>query len=109
MQFRAKTCGILEDHSNFTYEKLSKCHGLNVVPSNGAMYVMVEVLVDEFDSEVTDDVTFTGLLLDEVNVFALPGSCFGAKNFFRVVFCAPKEILGDSFERIKGFCDKHKK
>jgi tyrosine aminotransferase len=107
--FRTRTNGILEENSDFTCEQLASCYGLRVVPSSGAMYVMVEILVDQFDDKITDDVDFTGLLLDETNVFALPGSCFGAKNFFRVVFCAPKPNLGEAYDRIKAFCDNHKK
>ena len=95
--------------SSFTCEKLEACHGLRVVKSYGAMYVMVEILVDEFDGTFEDDVGFTGKLLEEENVFALPGSCFGAKNFFRVVYCAPTEMLGKAYARISDFCDKHKK
>jgi len=68
---------------------------------------MVEILPDKFDASITDDVTFTALLLDETNVFALPGSCFGADNFFRVVFCAPKEVLEEAYGRIKKFCEAH--
>jgi aspartate/methionine/tyrosine aminotransferase len=102
--FRAATAATLQANSDFTCSALSAIPGLKVVPSSGAMYVMVEVLTDMFDDSVTDDVSFTGLLLDETNVFALPGSCFGAKNFFRVVFCAPQDVLADAYKRIEGFC-----
>lgn len=82
-EFKKNLNGTLADQSKFTCDYLAKCPGLRVVPSSGAMYVMVEVLVSEFDGSFQDDVTFTKLLLDEENVFALPGSCFGAPNFFR--------------------------
>jgi len=43
------------------------------------------------------------------SVFVLPGSCFGAPNFFRVVFTAPQEKLGEAYARIAEFCEAHKK
>ena len=107
--FRERTNKTLEGLSSFTCDELAKCHGLTVVRSSAALYVMVGLEIEQFDGSFHDDVTFTKLLLAEENVFALPGQCFGAKNFFRVVYCAPKEILGESFERIKDFCERHKK
>jgi len=107
--FKKELNETLHKQSSFTCDALSSCKGLRVIPSNGAMYVMVQILVDEFDDVVTDDVSFTGKLLEEENVFALPGSCFGADNFFRVVYCAPKEMLGKAYDRIKDFCDRHQK
>jgi len=107
--FKKQLNETFEAQSSFTCEALQKCHGLRVVPSCGAMYVMVEILIDEFDGSFEDDVGFTGKLLEEENVFALPGSCFGAKNFFRVVYCAPTDMLGKAYERIGAFCDAHKK
>jgi hypothetical protein len=97
----------LSSQSTFTCDSLAKCIGLKVVRSVGAMYVMVEVLIDHFDAAICDDVDFTRLLLEEENVFALPGSAFGAKNFFRVVYCAPIDVLREAFERIGSFCERH--
>jgi len=42
-------------------------------------------------------------------VFVLPGSCFGAPNFFRVVFTAPEEKLAEAYARILAFVGAHKK
>jgi tyrosine aminotransferase len=40
-------------------------------------------------------------------VFVLPGACFGAPNFFRVVFTAPEAKLAEAFARIVAFCEAH--
>jgi hypothetical protein len=43
-----------------------------VVVPQGAMYVMVRVLVDQF-SDIANDVDFANMLLAEEAVFVLPG------------------------------------
>ena len=46
-------------------------------------------------------------LLAEEAVFVLPGACFGAERFFRVVFSGPRESLADAFDRMEAFCNRH--
>lgn len=43
----------------------------------------------------------------EEAVFVLPGSCFGAPNFFRIVFTAPEAKLREAYDRIIEFCERH--
>lgn len=83
------------------------------------MYAMVGISVKEFDSNITDDVSFMGLLLEEENVVVLPGQAFGLVGLsasdlsndyqyvFRVVFCAPEEVLQEAAGRILAFCSRH--
>eukprot|EP00519_Triparma_laevis_P010953 CAMPEP_0182518986 /NCGR_PEP_ID=MMETSP1321-20130603/44857_1 /TAXON_ID=91990 /ORGANISM="Bolidomonas sp., Strain RCC1657" /LENGTH=408 /DNA_ID=CAMNT_0024726931 /DNA_START=456 /DNA_END=1682 /DNA_ORIENTATION=- len=87
---------------------LKGCHGLTVIKPEGAMYTMVKINVEEF-KDIPNDIEFTKMLLDEKNVFALPGTCFGIENFFRAVYCAPVEMLEEAGVRIKEFCEDHKK
>lgn len=103
----------LARQATFTYDMLSKCPGLTVIPPQGAMYIMVKINIEEFDDSITDDVSFSQMLMDEENVFVLPGKAFGCSskspsyNAFRVVFCAPEEILAVAFCRIGDFCVRH--
>ena len=86
------------------------------------MYMMAGINVDELDVE--DDVEFckamwaeqsvrcTFLLEMQVThrlpqVHLLPGSCFGAENFFRVVICPPKDVLVEAWSRIAEFMKSH--
>ena len=69
---------------------------------------MSQVHPEEFE-DVADDKEFARLLLEEEAVFVLPGSCFGADNFFRVVFTAPQPKLEEAFARIVAFCGAHAK
>jgi len=58
-------------------------------------------------SDIADDVEFSRLLLAEENVFLLPGAAFGIPDYCRIVFCAPKERLGEAADRIAAFCSRH--
>lgn len=98
----------LEAQAGFIGNRLAQIKGLRPVAAQGAMYTMVEVLVDEFEG-ISDGTQFAQLLLNEQFVFVLPGSCFGAPNFFRIVFCAPEKVLADACSRIEEFCTKYAK
>jgi len=81
------------------------------------MYAMVRIEVDKFDNHILDDVSFMKLLLDEENIVVLPGCAFGlaggadieSSYVFRVVFCAPENILRAAADRISSFCLRHKR
>lgn len=97
----------LSRQSRFLCDKLMSCHGLDVVRPEGAMYAMVEVSPAYFGTEIRNDIDFTKLLLEEENVFALPGSAFGAPNFFRIVYCSPIDVINEASDRIERFCRGH--
>eukprot|EP00814_Leptocylindrus_danicus_P003945 CAMPEP_0116024524 /NCGR_PEP_ID=MMETSP0321-20121206/12371_1 /TAXON_ID=163516 /ORGANISM="Leptocylindrus danicus var. danicus, Strain B650" /LENGTH=495 /DNA_ID=CAMNT_0003496277 /DNA_START=83 /DNA_END=1570 /DNA_ORIENTATION=- len=97
----------LSKQSMFLCDRLISCQGLGFVRPEGAMYAMVEVNPGYFDAEITNDIDFTKLLLDEENLFALPGSAFGAPNFFRIVYCSPVDVLDEAVARIERFCWNH--
>jgi len=82
---------------------LGAIDGLNVVVPNGAMYVMVGIDMTKLTG-VESDVDFANKLLNEEQVFVLPGECFGMPNYFRVVTCGPQETLAGAYERIEKFC-----
>jgi tyrosine aminotransferase len=97
----------LETQANFVCEKLGKVPGLKVLKPGGAMYAVVRLDIASFDETVPNDVAFSQALLKEENVFVLPGSCFGAENVFRIVFCASIVVLKDAANRIEAFCHRH--
>jgi tyrosine aminotransferase len=118
----------LHQQAQVLYNALSSTHGLSIqTHPMGAMYSMVHINIDLFDDSITSDVDFTRLLLEEENVFVLPGSCFypqqqctttntdctlcatnsTKESFFRVVFCAPAELLLEASNRIQTFCLRH--
>lgn len=75
---------------------------------------MVKLDIDKFDDTIQNDVDFAKLLLEEENVFTLPGAPFfgntlhnKSNNYFRIMLCAPPRILRDAFLRIQEFCSRH--
>lgn len=101
---------LLHSQANAAFECLSDCHGLRPIKSYGAMYTMVKINFDLFEESLeSDDVLFTKKLLEEENVFCLPGTCFESPGYFRVVTCAPEEVLREAFTRIGAFCEHHKR
>jgi tyrosine aminotransferase len=82
--------------------KLRSIPGIKPIQPQGAMYVMVQVLVEKF-TDIANDQEFSQKLLDEEMVFVLPGSCFKQPNFVRLVFCAPTKMLDEACQRINNF------
>lgn len=96
----------LEEQATFFADRCEAIPGLRVVRPQGAMYIMVGIDTAALDG-VADDRAFTQMLMDEEQVFVLPGSCFGAPNFFRVVVCPPVPVLSDACDRIASFMARH--
>jgi tyrosine aminotransferase len=105
--FRKHTVSTLEKNALFVTDRLSGIEGLQVIVPQGAMYVMVGINPSAgFDFK--NDMDFCERLLSEESVFCLPGTCFDIPNYFRVVFCAPDEILEEACDRLKAFCARHR-
>ena len=68
----------------------------------------IKVNIDNLDGFV-DDTDFSRRLLEEENLFCLPGQCFNMKNFVRLVICPPEETIREAFERFALFCGRHRK
>jgi len=71
------------------------------------MYAMIRIDTDILD--VNDDMDFASKLLEEENVFILPGKACGAPDFFRVAYCSSEAILETAARRINSFCSHHVK
>lgn len=98
----------LEHQANFLCNKLFDCPGLDVGKgSQGAMYAIVRIDLAKFDTSIATDRDFSSLLLQEENVFVLPGTAFGVPGLFRVVFCASEDVLASAASRIQSFCKRH--
>ena len=95
----------LRRQARYLEHRLNEAPGLEVIPSRGAMYAIVRLDMDMLD--VKDDLEFSKQLLEEENVFVLPGSAFGIHNMFRVVFCAAEPVLEIAAQRITQFCVNH--
>ena len=107
-EWKAELRRTLEGQANFLVAGLSAIPGLQVLDSQGAMYLMARIDAEQFDESIRSDLDFCKLLLEEENVFALPGTCFGVEKTVRLVFCAPIPVLGQATARIQEFCHRHR-
>lgn len=106
--YHKRIMSSLQESALFVAEEIKSIEGLSCQTPQGAMYIMVAIDTAAFDDVITDDQSFAQHLLSEENVFALPGACFQAPGFVRLVLCAPVEILRDATKRMRAFCDRHR-
>jgi len=105
-EFHEETNKKLEDRANYSLKLLSQIPGLFPLSPQGTLYMMVRIDIAAF-KDIADDVDFMRKLFVEESVLVLPGQCFRSPNFFRIVYCAPLEKLGEAFKRVASFCANH--
>jgi len=98
---------LLRHNAEYCFKRAKEIPGLSPVQPQGAMYMLCGLDIENLDLE--DDVEFCKSMLAEESVGLLPGSCFGADNFFRVVICPPEDRLCVAWDRIAEFCERHRK
>lgn len=86
---------------DFLYDLLKECN-LNVLPSQGTYYLMVDIT----DLGRGDDVEFCRWLTEEIGVAAIPASPFYAdpkdgQNLIRFTFCKSWPVLEEAARRLK--------
>ena len=104
------TLEVLRKASASCLERCARVRGLSV-PSEpqGAMYVLVRMQPDAFggDVETFTDVEFAKRLLAEESVLVLPGTCFHAPGYLRIVITVPQDELEEAWNRLEDFCERH--
>lgn len=68
--------------------------------------MMVGIEFDKFPTISTCLEFMRGLAMEQ-SVFVFPGECFFYPGFIRIVLTAPEDLLIESCNRIKEFCDVH--
>jgi len=107
-QWYSNVLRALKESADCCVRRCSAIPGLEVASEpRGAMYLMVRLQEGALQGIGTDDVAFARQVLQEESIAVLPGQCFNAPGFFRVVFAAPPEVLEDAFDRIEEFCRRH--
>nr|KAJ3422811.1 hypothetical protein HK105_006249 [Polyrhizophydium stewartii] len=105
--FYDETMHQLEANARVSSELLKGIPGIQPIFPQGAMYLMVEIKLDEFDG-IKDDLDFVEKLVQEESVLCLPGKCFRCpRPFVRIVFTPPKDQLEVAYGRIREFCVRH--
>ncbi len=89
------------------YEAITSIPGLSCSVPSGALYMLVHIDPLSFP-HIADDITFSTALHREEAVFVLPGMCFEAEGYFRVVIASPEEVMRDVAGRLRQFCERHR-
>jgi tyrosine aminotransferase len=73
------------------------------------MYVLLKMNGDAFKDAngFFTDVTFAKRLLAEESVLVLPGTCFHAPGYLRLVITVPDDELQNAWDRIETFCERY--
>ena len=88
----------------YSADRVARIHGLSILsPPHGAMYVLVHVDRDAF-RDCPSDLQFAEKLLEEESVLVLPGTCFRAPGFVRIVTTVPEHVLQAAWDRVESFC-----
>jgi tyrosine aminotransferase len=106
--FHTHYMDVLRTSAKLCMELSQSIPELTVIEPTGAMYVMIKIDLERLTG-ITDDADFAKKLLEEENLFILPGQCFNMKDFFRLVICPPPEVLKDAFSRFEVFCARHRR
>jgi tyrosine aminotransferase len=93
-------------HARLVYECLKTIPGLNPIMPKGSMYMMIGIKLDNFP-QFESSLSFMRHLAMEQSVFTLPSEGFNYPGFLRIVLTAPQNILEETCERMKEFCEKH--
>jgi tyrosine aminotransferase len=106
-EWYSKALKALEESAQCCMRHCRSTPGLQLaVEPQGSMYCMVRLQPGVLHGIGTDDVKFAGALLEEESVVILPGQCFGAPGYFRVVYAAPPAVLDQAWARIGAFCER---
>ena len=106
--FYASTMEILEENAKIAGECLEGIPGITFLRPQGSMYAMIGIDVSRFNG-ISNDRQFTELLHAEESVVCLPGEIFGMPNYFRIVYCIPRDLVKEACSRIRTFCLAHLK
>lgn len=108
-EFFKRIIGLLEETSEICYREIKdiKCITCPHKPE-GSMFVMVKLNLYLLEG-IHDDIDFCCKLAKEESVILCPGSVLGMENWVRITFAIDSSSLLDGLERIKSFCQRHKK
>ena len=97
----------IERRVMFSFKLLSENEYIEVRKPHAAFYLFPKIKFGEM--KVKSDEDFVYRLMKEKGVWVREGAGFGARDHFRVVSLAPKDILEDAILKINDFCRKNAK
>ncbi|WVQ81543.1 tyrosine aminotransferase [Cryptococcus sp. DSM 104549] len=96
----------IQMNATIMHSAINSSPGLRSTFPTGALYMLVGINIANFPKFI-DDVAFATALYQEEAVFVLPGVCFNAPGYFRVVLGSPADVMDEVGRRIEAFCERH--
>ena len=96
-----------KERHTFVVNAFNEIKGLKCIDAKGAFYSFpftkdaIDTLYKNGKIKKNDDITFSEYLLDSKGVAVVPGSAFGAENYFRISFATSMDNLKEALSRIK--------
>ncbi|CDW81383.1 tyrosine aminotransferase [Stylonychia lemnae] len=98
----------LKQSADYAFTQVSKIKGLNPIKPSAAMYMMINIRIEQFNG-IEDDVDFAKKLLHEQGALVMPAHCFFYNNGFRLVLCQSLSNIKEFCLRLEEFCQNHYK
>ena len=96
-----------KDRHDFVVDAFNNIEGIDCIKAQGAFYSFpyaknaIENLYEKGKIRNSDDIAFSEYLLDTKGVAVVPGTAFGAPNYFRISFATSLDNLKKALLRIK--------
>ncbi|MCB2153118.1 MAG: aminotransferase class I/II-fold pyridoxal phosphate-dependent enzyme, partial [Rhodobacteraceae bacterium] len=100
--FAARVSGPFRRRRDLALARLGQANLLRLVPSGGAMYVMVDVRATGLSGEA-----FALRLLEHERIAVMPGESFGqaASGHIRIALTVADDLLDDALGRLLAFAE----
>ena len=94
-----------ERRRDLVVQAIAKVPGLTLAPPEGAFYAYIGCAahigsVTPQGKRIGDDQDFTGYLLEQAHVAAVPGTAYGLSPFFRISTATSDAVLAEAIRRI---------
>ena len=96
---------------DYIVEKLNSIPGISCIKPQGSFYVFPNIsklFGTELDGQVFEDsILLAQKILSKTNVAVVPGSAFGANDYFRFSYATSMENIIEGLNRIEDFIIKN--